>query len=78
MDSRTGMILASVFAFFSSLSLAAASTQLPFVRAQRLMKYTSRSADEAKAWQKAVREKLFQQLRLENPISRRDSISLDL
>ncbi len=44
--------------------------------AQRSMKYTSRSADDASAWQREVRAELFQQLKMDDLIRKRDLIPL--
>jgi len=77
MNNLKGMIFAAVFAFSSGSALIEVPAQPPSVAAQRSMRYTSRSADDAKAWQRDVRVKLFQQLRLDDMISKRNLIPFD-
>jgi len=77
MNSCQRTAIAAVFAFSSGSALIAAPAQPPSAAAQRLMRYTSRPADDAKAWQRDVRLKLFQQLKLNDLISKRNLIPLD-
>ena len=77
MNSLKGIAFATVFAFSGGSVLAAAPAQPPPIAVPRSMRYTARPADDAKAWQRNVRAKLFQQLRLEDLISKRNPIPLD-
>ncbi len=58
------------------LSWAASKEELS-IPAHRSMKYTPRSADTAAAWQKDVRTKLFQLLKMDDLIDKKDAIAFD-
>lgn len=75
MDNHKKMISVIVLVCFSGVALPAAPTQPPSVTAQRSMRYTSRSADDTKAWQMNVRAKLFQRLKLDDLIPKKSLIS---
>ncbi len=77
MNSLNRMVFAAVLAFSSGSALIAAPAQTPSIAAQRSMRYTSRPADDAKAWQIDVRAKLFQKLRLDDLVLKRNLIPLD-
>ena len=68
------IIIAIIFAFLSDSVLLAAPKQDQTILQQRSMRYTSRSAGDAKAWQEDVRTKLFQLLKMDNLLQRRSSI----
>jgi len=74
MDYHRRIVFTIVFAFFSSSVLPASPKQAPSIPAQRSMRYTSRSPDDAKAWQRDVRAKLFQLLKMDDLITKRNSI----
>lgn len=62
------------FMFLSGSLVHTAAKQDQSIPAKRSMKYTSRSRDNAKVWQKDVRARLYQLLRMEDLISRGSSI----
>jgi hypothetical protein len=64
----------TVFAFLSNSVLTSAPSQNKTTSQQRSMKYTSRSKKDAKVWQKNVRAKLYQLLKMDNKIQARNSI----
>ena len=64
----------TVFAFLSNPVLFSTSTQGKTISRQRSMKYTSRSKEDARAWQKNARAKLYQLLKMDNTIQGRNSI----
>ena len=68
------IIMAIVFAFFGNSVLLAAPKQDQAIPQQRSMRYISRSADDAKAWQEDVRARLFLLLKMDNSLQRRNSI----
>jgi hypothetical protein len=72
---RVRIILAAVLV--GPVLLWAAKTGKQNIPAQRSMKYTSRSADGAGAWQKDVRARLFQLLKMDDLIYKKDALGLD-
>jgi hypothetical protein len=64
-----------VFAFFNISVVCEAIKQDQSTPAQRSMKYTSRSADNAKAWQKDVRSRLFQLLKMDDLITKKGAVA---
>jgi len=77
MDNHRRIILTIVLAFLSGVVLPALPKQHPFIIAQRSMRYTYRSADDAKAWQRNVRTKLFQRLKIDDLIRKKNVIPLN-
>jgi len=73
---RIIIILTIVLAFFGSFILSASPKQGLSRPDQRSMRYTSRSTDDAKAWQGDVRAKLFKSLKMDELIPKRSSIPL--
>ncbi|MHC4425247.1 MAG: dienelactone hydrolase family protein [Planctomycetota bacterium] len=69
---RIGFAIVSIF--LSGSVACAATKQDESIPARRSMRYTSRSADGAKAWQKDVRARLFQLLKTDDLIPKRGSI----
>jgi hypothetical protein len=76
MKNRGRIIVAILFAFLSGSALPASTKQDQIIPAPRSMRYTSRSTDEGMAWQRDVRGKLFQLLKLDDLILKRSSIPL--
>lgn len=70
-------ILTLVFAFLGGFVISAAPANRPSAINQRSMRYTSRSVDDAGKWQKDVRARLFQLLKIDDLIAKRNSIPLD-
>ncbi len=68
------IIIAIVFAFLSNSALLAAPKQNNTIPQQRSMRYTSRSKEDAGIWQKNVRAKLFQLLKIDKLFRKRNSI----
>ncbi|MDT8303656.1 MAG: alpha/beta hydrolase family protein [Sedimentisphaerales bacterium] len=68
------MIMVTVFAFLSNSVLLAALKHDQTIPQQRSMKYTSRPKEDAGTWQKNVRFKLFQLLKMDKSLQRRNSI----
>ncbi|MHC4242706.1 MAG: dienelactone hydrolase family protein, partial [Planctomycetota bacterium] len=71
------IIIAIVFAFLSNSVLLGAPKQDQAIPQQRSMRYTSRPTIYATTWQKDVRAKLFQLLKMDNSLQRRSSIPFD-
>lgn len=69
------VILTTAFTVFNGSFLCAATKQNQATPPRRIMKYTSRPASEAEVWQKNVRAKLFQLLKIDDLISRKGSIA---
>lgn len=67
-------MLTIILVFFCGFVLPASPKQHPSISAQRSMRYISRPTDDAKTWQKDVRAKLFQQLKMDELIPKRSSI----
>jgi len=74
MYSHRRIIIAIVFPFLSNSVLLAAPKQDQAIPQQRFMKYTSRPKEDAGTWQKDVRARLFQLLKMDTSIQGRDSI----
>ena len=74
MSYRRRIIMVTVFAFFGNSVLLAAPKQDQTSPQQRSMRYTSRPTSDTTTWQKDVRAKLFQLLKMDNSIQRRSSI----
>lgn len=74
MDNYRRIIMITVFAFFGNSILLSAPKQNQAIPQQRTMRYTSRPKDDATTWQKDVRAKLFQLLKMDNSIQGRSSI----
>ncbi|MBN2272054.1 MAG: acetylxylan esterase [Sedimentisphaerales bacterium] len=72
---RARIILAGVLVGTALLWAAAKGEQN--APAQRSMKYTSGSAESAGAWQKDVRSRLFQLLKMDDLIDKKDAIAFD-
>lgn len=64
-----------VFAFFNISVVCEAIKQDQSTPAQRSMKYTSRSADKAKTWQKDARSRLFQLLKMDDLITKKGAVA---
>jgi hypothetical protein len=77
MDYRRQVILIIVFATPGGSVLSAAPEHNPSASTLRVMRYTSRLADDAEAWQKDVRAKLLQRLKIDDLIQKRTSIPLN-
>ena len=76
MQRHRRIILAAVFALLvSPVLLWAAAKEEQSIPAQRSMKYTSRSADSAGAWQKDVRARLFQLLEMDDLIAKKGAVA---
>jgi hypothetical protein len=73
MDHRR-ILLTAVLAFFSGSVLQASTEPDRGGMSLRSMGYTSRSADDAGAWQADVRARLFKLLKMDDLVSRRSSI----
>ena len=69
------IILTTILAVFNGLSVCAATKGDQAEAPQRVMKYTSRTASEAEIWQKHVRAKLLQLLKIDDLISMKGSIA---
>ncbi len=74
MDTHRRIVLTMVLAVLSSSVVLASSEHDRSGSSQRSMRYTSRSAADAGAWQADVRARLFKLLKMEGSISRRSSI----
>jgi hypothetical protein len=70
----TQTVLTMVIVFLSGSVLHASTEQSQNPSPQPSMKYTSRSADDASAWQVDVRARLFRLLKLDELFSTRSSI----
>jgi len=68
------IIMVTVLAFFSNSILLSAPKQDQTIPQQRSMRYTSRSKEDAQAWQGDVRARLFQLLKMDNSLQKRSSI----
>jgi hypothetical protein len=78
MQRHRRIIPTAVFALLVSPAvLRAAAKEGESIPAQRSMKYTSRSADSASAWQKDARARLFQLLKMDDLIDKKDTIAFD-
>jgi hypothetical protein len=69
---RIGLAIISIF--LSGSIAGAATRQDETIPARRSMRYTSQSADGAKAWQEELRARLFQLLKMDDLIPKRASI----
>ena len=67
------IIMITVFAFISNSVLLSAPEQDHTTPQQRSMRYTSRPKEDAGTWQRDVRAKLFQLLKMDNSIQKRSS-----
>lgn len=77
MQHHKRIILAAVFALLVGLVLLlAAAKQDQSMTAHRSMKYTSCSADSASTWQKDVRARLFQLLKMDDLIAKKGTVAL--
>jgi len=74
MDYYRRIIMVTAFAFLSNSVLLAAPKQDHTIPQQRSMRYTSRPKGDAETWQKNVRARLFQLLRMDNSLQGRNSI----
>lgn len=70
-------LLTAVLALVSSSIMQASTEHDRSGLAQRSMKYTSRSADDAGAWQEEVRGRLFQLLKMDDLVAARGSIPFE-
>jgi len=76
MQRHRRIILAAFFALLvSPVLLWAAAKEEQSIPAQRSMKYTSHSADSASAWQKDVRARLFQLLKMDDLIAKKGTVA---
>jgi hypothetical protein len=71
------VILTIVFAYPVGIVLSATPENHQSAINQRSMRYTSRSADDAGKWQKNVRARLFQLLKIDDLVAGKNSISLN-
>jgi hypothetical protein len=77
MDYHRRIILTIVLAFLGGFVPSASSKQRTSLTVQRSMRYTSKSTDDARTWQRDVRAKLFQQLKMNDLIQKRNLIPLN-
>ena len=78
MDDYRRIVLTIVLVFLSGSVLQALTEHDQSSSSQRSMGYTSRSIDDARAWQVDVRARLFQLLKMNDLIQRRDAIPLSV
>jgi hypothetical protein len=77
MQHHKRIIVAAVFALLvGHVLLLAAAKQDQSMTAHRSMKYTSCSADSASTWQKDVRARLFQLLKMDDLIAKKGTVAL--
>ena len=74
MDDHRRIVLTIVLVFLSGSVLQASTEHDQSISSQRSMGYTSRSTDDARAWQVDVRARLFQLLKTDDLIPKRSSI----
>ncbi len=74
MGDHRRIVLTMVLAFLSGSVLQASAEHDQSSSSQRSMGYTSRSTDDAKAWQVDVRARLFKLLKMDDLIPKRSSI----
>ena len=74
MDYYRRIIMVTAFAFLSNSVLLAAPKQDHTIPQQRSMRYTSRPKGDAETWQKNVRARLFQLLKIDSSLQGRNSI----
>ncbi len=74
MDNHRRIVLTIVLLFLSGFVLQASTEHNHTGSSQRSMGYTSRSTDDARAWQVDVRARLFQLLKMDDLIPKRSSI----
>jgi len=74
MGNSRRIIMVTVFAFLCNSVLLAAPKQDQTILQQRFMRYSSRPTSDATTWQKDVRAKLFQLLKMNKSLQGRSSI----
>lgn len=74
MDYYRRIIMVTAFTFLSNSVLLAAPKQDHTIPQQRSMRYTSRPKEDTETWQKNVRARLFQLLKMDNSLQGRNSI----
>jgi hypothetical protein len=74
MPNHIQIIIITVFAFFGNPVLFSAPKHDHTIPHQRSMRYTPRPKEDAQAWQEKVRARLFQLLKMDNSLQKRNSI----
>ena len=74
MEDRRQIVLTIVLVLLGSSVLQTSTGQTQSSSIQRSMRYTTRSIDDAKAWQMDVRARLLHLLKLDDLISKRSTI----
>jgi hypothetical protein len=74
MANHRRIIMIAVFALIANSVLLSAPEQDHTIPQQRSMRYTSRSKEDARTWQKQVIARLFQLLKMDNSLQGRSSI----
>ena len=77
MNNNRRIMMMIILVFSTGFVLPASQKQHASISAQRSMRYTSRSTNDARAWQNNVRAKLFQLLKMDDLITNRNFNSLN-